>query len=277
EISKIGNAQTVSGWNKNNKSEAEVKEFAAMVTEAHGLYNGLTSEAQAAYVGKQNIDNLFAVEQALRAVKNTFGIKVGVSKVVVSPESTHKTEYNVGDRFSLSGLKVLVTYEDYYEETIDAAGNFTLRYDSPLTSFDEIVTLDGAGNYSGRSLRVIISVKAQSSVGGESTGNGSNGGSDVPVIIAIVVGAVALLAVAAVVTVLVLRKKGIILTDKKVSETEPSDDEVKALLEDGEEAAANTEQTENTGNTEETETAESAGNTENSEDSNGEEGTTTDD
>ena len=245
-IGELYDAQTVSGWNSSNMSKEDVQAFAAKVTEAHALYNGLTSQTQIGFVGQDGIDKLFAVEEALRPVKASFGIAAKVSGIVVSPQSAHKTQYNAGEKFSLSGLKVLVTYDDYYQETVDAAGNFTLRYDAPLTAFDSVVTLDGKGAYAGRAVRVNITVKEIQ--GGNVTDNGDGSG-NAPVIISIVVGVVALIAVAAVVTVLVLRQKGIILAGKKGGKAdfeEYETDEAKVEPNLDEEATAEAENTENT-------------------------------
>ena len=55
----------------------------------------------------------------MKSVKARFGIALTVSSLRVSPDSTHKTEYKVGDKFDPTGLKIIVTYDDYSTEEAD--------------------------------------------------------------------------------------------------------------------------------------------------------------
>ncbi|MDE6075181.1 MAG: leucine-rich repeat domain-containing protein, partial [Clostridia bacterium] len=175
-IESLESAETVSGWNTTNTNKAAVEAFAEKVKTAHGLYNGLKTDYQREYVGQENIDKLFAIEQALKPVKAAFNIAVSVSSVTVDASSTHKSAYYVGEKFSFKGLKLLVTYDDYSQEVIDGS-EFTLveRFDRELKVTDEAVTLEGLGT----TLSIAITV---------SEGKAPNGGLPAYAIALIVVG-----------------------------------------------------------------------------------------
>ena len=205
-IEGLPSAETVSGWNRNTVSEAEVKRVAALVADAHALYNGLSSDYQREFVGEENIAKLFAVEQALKPVKAEFGIVVNVSAVrLYADGSTHKTEYREGEKFDLTGLKLLIIYDDNSEEIIDATEGFKLteRYDRELTDIDQMVTLEGTGKYAGMTVNIPITVSEQGA------GGGANGGNKLPAyaIALIVVGCVVVVAAAALAVIFIILKK----------------------------------------------------------------------
>lgn len=197
-IESLESAETVSGWTTSNITKDEVVAFAEKVKTAHGLYNGLKTSYQREYVGQENIDKLFAIEQALKSVKAAFNIRVNVSSVSVDASSEHKSAYAVGEKFSLQGLKLLVTYDDYSQEVIDGSGfKLVERFDRELRLTDEAVTLEGLGT----TLSIAITV---------TEGNGANGGLPAYAIALIVIGSVLVLAAATGVTLFILHKKGVI-------------------------------------------------------------------
>ncbi len=205
--------ETIKGWNKNNVTTEEVKALAETVKRAHGLYNDLKTETQINHVGKENIDKLFAVESALKEVKPLFGLQPAISTVVVDASSTHRTAYTAGEMFLLDGIKLLVTYDDFSNEVIDVAGNFKLRdsLNRALRTSDRIITLEGLGNYSGKSVRISITVAGDSGetpVTPPST-SGGNGGKGLTTggLIGIIAAGVAVLAAAAVAAVVIVLKK----------------------------------------------------------------------
>ncbi len=155
-LEEMPSAETVAGWNSTNTTKEKVQEFAASVKEAHVLYNGLKTDVQKEFVGQANLDKLFAVESALKPVKKSFGIAVRISNVAITADSAHKTAYVVGEKFSLDGLKIRITYDDYSQEEIEAQGNFVLAtsYDRPLRASDNMVSLAGQGDYAGATLSV---------------------------------------------------------------------------------------------------------------------------
>lgn len=210
-LESMESAETVSGWTTSNTTKAAVEAFAEKVKRAHGLYNGLSSDFQREFVGQENLDKLFAIEQALKPVKAAFNIRVTVQSVVVDASSEHKSAYAVGEKFSLKGLKLLVTYDDYSQEVIDG-GDFKLveRFDRPLRASDEAVTLEGLGT----TLSIAITV---------TEGGAAKGGLPAYAIALIVVGCVAALAAAAVVTLVILNKKGIIHVSLKLKKKSEKD------------------------------------------------------
>ncbi len=199
---------TIKAWRKGNVADEVVAAFAAKVKYAHGLYNSLRNETQLGFVGEENANALFAVETALRAVKPQFGLQPAVSDVEIDVSSTHRTVYRTGSRFSLSGVRILVTYDDYSTEVINAGGNFKLsaRHDRELADYDTFVTLEGVGNFAGKYADVAITVSDDAPVEAPAKENNLSGG----VIAVIVIGAVLVVAAAAVVVIIVLKKRGVV-------------------------------------------------------------------
>lgn len=198
-------AATVKNWNKVNVSEETVKNFAETVKRAHIIYDSLRTETQKNFVSEEQLNKLFGVENALKAVKPLFNLQPAVSTAVLDASSTHRTVYRTGSRFSLSGVKILVTFDDRTTEVINASGNFKLaqRHDRALADYDTFVTLEGVGAYEGKSVDVAISVSENAPVEESGEGNGISAG----VIAAIVICSAAVVAAAVVATVIVLKKR----------------------------------------------------------------------
>ncbi|MDE7162880.1 MAG: leucine-rich repeat protein [Clostridia bacterium] len=196
-------ASEVGTWNSSNKTKPEIQNYSDLIKEAHGLYLALKTEVQRAFVGEERIEKFFAVEQAFIPVKNAFGIPRDISNISVAPESTHKSQYVVDEKFSLDGLKLLVTYDDYTTEVIDASEYFTIveRFDRPLRITDVTVNIIGSGKYAGFPVSIAITV---------TEGGAPVGGLPAYAIALIVVGGVLVLAAAAAVTLFILNKKGVI-------------------------------------------------------------------
>jgi hypothetical protein len=141
----------VSSWltlEVNDKNTSMVQAFADAVKEAHATYNLITSATQLEYLkgDNDNIAKLSAIESALKDVKTRFGIKRTATSLKVSSDSKHKTSYKEGDKFSLSGLKLIVVYDDYTEEEADMS-KISLRsaYDRELITSDRSVGVTGYG------------------------------------------------------------------------------------------------------------------------------------
>lgn len=231
--------ETILGWKKGVVADEVVKEFSETVKQAHALYNGLRTEAQTAFVTQANIDKMFEVEAALKQVKPLFGLAPAISTVAVSSTSSHRTAYTEGERFSTDGLKLLVTYDDYSTEEVDAAGNFKISdsFNRALRVSDRTIPLQGLGKYAGKSVRASITVSKAGTPttpekpSGESGGDGN--GISAGVIAAIVVGAVVILAAAAVAVVIVLKKRGVIASkDAKEADGAEKDEEEEISKED---------------------------------------------
>lgn len=244
---------TIKSWEKGNVSDETVAEFAETVKNAHALYNSLKSETQLNYVGEDNANKLFEVENALRAVKSRFGLQPAVSDVEVDlASSTHRTVYRTGSKFSLNGVRILVTYDDYSTEVIDAIGNFRLsaRHDRELAEYDKFVTLEGTGIFAGKSADVAITVSDDAPAGSGAEEKLSAG-----VIAVIVIGAVVLAVAAAVAVSVVLKKRGTVKSgaEKRSGKHVENDDGAEESAEtadesvDGEKVAEDSEQQENSG------------------------------
>ena len=228
-IAGLPDADTVKGWKKGSTDGNTVEACAKLVKQAHALYNGLSSDYQKEWIGQTSFDKLFAVEAALTPVKAEFGIGRVIDSVSVYAGTAHKSEYRVGEKFSLKNLKLLVTYDDYTEEVIDANGNFKLveRFDRALRITDESVDIAGEGAYADQLLSILITV---------TEGKAPSGSLPAYAIALIVLGCVAVLAATAVVTLILLKKNGVIGT-KVVDEPEEAE-----KTEDGEEAKAEDEE-----------------------------------
>lgn len=200
--------QTIDSWDKErveswqtapitDELKAEVEAFSTQVKEAHGSYLSIKSQTQLSFLGEESVQKLFSIEEILRPIKIRFGIPSFVSKLKLDSSSTHKTEYKAGERFDMSGLKLILEYDDY--STAEADMNKVIIVDDrALTVYNSYVTL--RHTESGKTIDVAIKVTE----GSENTETGGNVG----MIVGIVLGCVgAVGAIAAVVVVLLLRKK----------------------------------------------------------------------
>ena len=211
----------------------------AKVKEAHGLYNSFSgSQAQLTFAGDENVKKMFALEEALKPLKKKFNIPVKVTSLVVDESSTHKTEYLVGERFVMDGLKLLVTYDDYSQEIIDASTAFapSSRFDRGLRTTDETVELEGTGDFAGKIVYVKITVTE------ENPGDDINVPKPVNVVAIVVPCVVVLLLAGAAVAIFILFKKGVIKFNGKkeeaVKETTAED-----MTEGGDTASTQAEET----------------------------------
>ncbi len=143
-------AGEVSGWNGDNHTKAEVEAFSDTVKEAHRLYNNVKSESQLAFLKGADegdlVAKLFAVELALKPVKQAFGIPVRVTSVSIDTTSPYKSEYKVGERFDMSGLKLVIHYDDYSFVNAQPS-DMTLgsAYGGALTELNQFVIVECAG------------------------------------------------------------------------------------------------------------------------------------
>lgn len=257
-MAEMVDASTVSSWNKNNMTKEKVTSFAETVKKARAIANGLT-EGQLTLLAQQNVDltKLTDVETALRPVKELFGLPQIISTVIVDASSAHRTVYTAGEMFSLNGLKLRVTYDDYSSEVIDVGNNFKLRYNRALTTSDRTVTLDGTGKYEGKSVRINVLV----SENGGTTPGGNTQKEETAlsagVIAAISVGAAVILAVAVLAVVIVLKKRGVISLKREKQPAAETEEQAEIAAEETENGEIGSEQTD-----EETVTEEKGENTE---------------
>ena len=209
-------ASIISDWNSldaDNAEKAQIEALSNDVKTAHGMYNGLASAKQREYLGNDRAKQLFDIEEALKPLKAKFGITANISTVSLSSTSTHKAAYKVGEYFDLTGLVLQVDYDDYTSELISDISKVTLLSTGALQSYITSVAVE----YEGFIFRVPVTVTASGdgtiTPGGNTTPDDGNGGSNgdssskLGIILGCSIGGVALLAAAAVVTVLFVLKK----------------------------------------------------------------------
>ena len=97
---------------------------------------------------------MLAVEKELRTVKKYFGIAINLTELRVASTSTHKTEYNAGETFDMTGLVVELVYDDYSTEIANAS-QVKLKTTAALSKLTRYVVV----TYGGEELRVAITVK----------------------------------------------------------------------------------------------------------------------
>lgn len=247
---------TIKGWTTATVDTQTVSDYSELIKNARGMYNALRTEAQRKFIGEENYNKLLSVSAALSEVKPLFGLQPNVSDVVLDASSTHRTQYRTGEKFVLDGVKILVTYDDYQTEVVDASGNFVLsvRHDRELMEYDTFVTLEGTGKFAGYSANVEITVKEEIEPINPPNGdnNGGNGKTKLSggAIAGIVIGVVAVVAaaVAAVLIVLKMRKKAVVADEPaEAGETAVTENEAAVENADGEESAQENEQQENSG------------------------------
>ncbi len=218
--------EEINGWNsldtKNENNRNMVIEFSQKVINAHAVYDTLASDKQVEYFGADNIKKLSDTEAALKTVKAKFGIAAKVTSLSVNGDSTHKTEYKVGEKFDITGLKLIVNYDDRTSEVADMS-RITLseEYSGELTEYDKYVELEGYGV----KIKVAITVTADGVNGGDGEEEGGGEKSNVGLIVGLTVGGVCLLGAAAAVTVvLLLRKKRASSAKEDVADNKESDE-----------------------------------------------------
>lgn len=122
-VTEMPTEEEIKAWLKLEKTEenvAMVQSFAETVKTARSHYNNaVADEGQAKFVAEELEEKLLAVEDALRSVKKYMSIPFVVSGLQISETSTHKSEYEVGQRFKMDGLVILVVYDDYSVEEAD--------------------------------------------------------------------------------------------------------------------------------------------------------------
>lgn len=161
---------TVKGWATlpvNEANTATVTAFSDAVKEAHRVYNTVLSPSQRKLIdtdaGKEEgyyYNLLTSIESELKPVKPRFGIAVFSTSLRVNSDSAHKSEYKVGEKFDMTGLKLTVTYDDYSTAEVTAE-QMTLRqeYDRELTELDIFVEVAALG----QTVQVRVNVTAGNS------------------------------------------------------------------------------------------------------------------
>ncbi len=156
-VTAMPTAETVASWASLEKTEENkkmVQDFAETMKTARLYYNNAkANEGQKGYITEEIESKLLAVEKELRTVKKAFGILSTINQLLVAENSTHKTEYVVGEEFDMTGLVITIEYDDYSTETANAA-ELTLGTTGELTVHNKYVVI----NYKGSRVHVSITV-----------------------------------------------------------------------------------------------------------------------
>ncbi len=134
----------ISAWKEPEVTKADVEKFAAAVKQAHEYYDNFSSDsAQVALVGNERLELFNQIEAVMREVKPRFGISVRVMRLKASGD--YRTEYRVGEKFDMTGLKVILVYDDYSTAEADMS-QIKLEYPTEgLQELDVEVILSGYG------------------------------------------------------------------------------------------------------------------------------------
>ena len=105
----------------------------------------------------------------MKSVKQKFGIQTTATGLRISADSTHKTEYKSGEKFDMTGLQLIVVYDDYSTALADMS-LITLdsTYAGELNAYNMYVIVSGYG----KRVQVAITVTDD--------GSGNGGGNDNP-------------------------------------------------------------------------------------------------
>lgn len=158
-------ADEVKSWREPDMPKSKVEEFSEQVKKAHGYYNTFSNDDyQLSFVDGSLITKFNEIETALRQIKKDYNIPVTISSL--SYTGNFKSEYKVGERFDITGLQVIIEYDDYSTEYADMS-KVTYDLHDELTEMNNVVQL----TYEGIPLYVRISV-----TNGPNDGDGGCGG-----------------------------------------------------------------------------------------------------
>ncbi len=189
-VAAMPEASEVKTWTTANKTKAEVEALAETMKTARSYYNNaVKNDGQKGYVTEETETKLLAVEKALRDVKKQFGITVYAQQLLLSEESTHRTQYAVGETFDMSGLVLLIEYDDYSTELADAS-DLKLVTTGELADYMETVEVEH--RTTGIRVRIPITVTTVSS-GEESVDGEDEEKDDGKATLLLIVGGVAIL------------------------------------------------------------------------------------
>ena len=148
----------------------EVNSLSANVKEARRLYDN-TQEAQFAFIPDGYAEKLSATENALRDVKKAYGITVTVVRLKV--QGNYKKNYVEGETFDMSGLQIVIVYDDNSTEIADAK-DLTLVTTAALTQYHNMVEVkynDGKGTVKSAYVQIVVKPSGAENSGAENGGN----------------------------------------------------------------------------------------------------------
>ncbi len=153
----------ITGWATADKADEEIKaEVVAcsnLIKELRTNYDLLCKDSTQASFVQDKKSELLAVEEAIRAAKANYDIKVEIEDVLFNWD-TIKKSYVVGERFQMTGMEITIVYEDNSTQIMDLQYLSLLpEYDVPLALNNYYVMLrydDGENVYD---FRISISVQ----------------------------------------------------------------------------------------------------------------------
>ncbi len=158
-VEAMPSVETVSGWvslEKTEENKQMVEAFAEQMKTARLYYNNaMANEGQKVHITVEVETKLLAIEQELRAVKKAFGITAAIKQLLISKDSTHRTNYVEGEEFDMTGLVITVEYDDYSTETANF-NELKLVTTGELTENKYVVV-----TYKGMRVHLPISVSAK--------------------------------------------------------------------------------------------------------------------
>ncbi len=224
--------EDVQAWNTsafavNDENKAIVESYSEYLKETHRLYNNVASDsAQVALITQENLDEFFAIEEALRAVKSKFNIPVRISGYAFS--GSYKSAYVEGETFDKTGLVITIKYDDYStEDFADAELSVAEVYQRPLTTLDRYVEISCAGT----TVRVDVSVTKASEEAPPEEEPTPEEGDSLGLIIGLAAGGGALLLAGGAALALLFKKRAKKTTEASAEQSEDKEESVAA--EDG--------------------------------------------
>ncbi len=139
---------------KTEENTSMVQQLSENIKAARIYYNNAMANAgQKGYITQEVEEKLLAAEREFRAVKQYFNIPLVVQELRIAGNSTHKTEYSVGDTFDMNGLSLILVYDDYSTETANPA-RYKLLTTTPLGTYNKYVEV----RYENNKVRVPVTV-----------------------------------------------------------------------------------------------------------------------
>ena len=134
-------------WTTNvtEANKAKLEAFAEEVKATRSNYNTIkTNVAQSAYVTDELLDTLMDVEMKVREAKAAYGIVIQLRSLQISEDSMHRQNYIVGETFDMTGLELVLVYEDFSTEIVGVE-EITLLTTTALTLRTKYVEVECRG------------------------------------------------------------------------------------------------------------------------------------
>jgi hypothetical protein len=103
-----------------------------------------TNVAQSVYITEELSNALMDVELKVREAKAAYGIVTQLRSLQISDGSTHRRNYVVGEFFDITGLEIVLVYEDYSTELV-GEDEITLLTTTALTIRTKYVEVECRG------------------------------------------------------------------------------------------------------------------------------------